>query len=653
MEDVNPSQSTEVEQPHQSANHNRPFFYVQPPSQPYLMYQWPVDPFGQYGFPGPAFPFGRPYMPPYQYMQYPGYVVPHAPMQPTDYRRMAPFFPSVSSYDLRFRQHFQQMSVHRETISSGAQTESGGPVSKVNLHVLQASEKSSPGKDSDAVVASTPVVISHAHEVEKLNCGEGKLESEVVTRPTEVKPDDALRPANFNDSAVYDAGSSLGRLEECVLSDVLPLDSSSIHEENLTGVKDDFRDVEKLSSPRQKMATDNICAVPGDGGESGWGSAEVRDSESHVSAVNEKSDSCDAKPPDLAQQVEDLHLKSPEPLVPASADYDLAYQILRLPCNKTTTGLVLQKEIDPMLYLDSAPTVLPSRRFSFGSSYPYSYYPQVAQERQSVLSPSLDELSSRDEMFSTDVEDDMMSGRVYVGGDELAVTGTVPTPSHKECGDEACSACAKMCACCGASLEDEDEEEDEEDVLLPEHCGDVEGVQETSHHGCDCDLEEEGLGTCETRKAAARLYLSRPMLPPGGRQAKNKTRKVPDGVEMSDQERGHIEELHGAAKVERLKVKGQKGSHPRSCVERQWRDDQPGDLMEKEVWTSSGSKRRSRSCRPTNGFQEKGRPAQRRPSGKMFIHQRSRRNEYDDNEEADASYCQRGRGSTKRRGTRY
>ncbi|XP_026857041.2 bucky ball [Electrophorus electricus] len=649
MEDVNPSQSTDVEQPHHSVNHNRPFFYVQPPSQPYFMYQWPMDPFGQYSFPGPAFPFGRPYVSPYQYMQYPGYVVPHAPMQPTDYRRMTPFIPSVASYDLRFRQHFQQMSVQRETTSSEAQTEAGDPVGKLlhSLGGLQASEEPSPVKDPDAMLASTPVITSHAHEVEKLNHAEGRLESEPVVQPAKVEPEDMARADNF-DSAVYDADSSPCCLEE--LSDVLPLDSSSLHEENQSRGKDDAQhDVEKPCLQRQKLPSDDVCGVPGNGGRSASCSAEVGDSESRVSAVNEKSDSCNAKPPELAERIQDLPLDSAEPLMQGSADYDLSYQILRLPCNKTTTGLVLQKDINPLVYLDSASTLLPPRRYSFGSAYPYSYYPQVAQERQSILSPSLDELSSRDDMFSTDVEDEMMSGHVYVGGSKLAETSGVPTRSAKEHRDDACSACAKTCACCGASLVDEDES-----VALPERYGEGEVAQELSNHECDCDLEEEALGTCESRNVSSRLYLSRPVLPPTGRQiTKHKVRKVQDGADLSDQEQGPVEELHAAAKVDRVKVKGQKGSHPRSYSEHQWRDCQPEHLMDKESWTSSGGKQRSRSCRPTNGLQEKGRPARRRPSCKMFIQQRSRRNEYDDNDEADTSYGQRGRGSIKRRGTRY
>lgn len=39
-----------------------------------------------------------------------------------------------------------------------------------------------------------------------------------------------------------------------------------------------------------------------------------------------------------------------------------------------------------------------------------------------------------------------------------------------------------------------------------------------------------------------------------------------------------------------------------------------------------------------------GRPSRRRPSCKTLAQQRPRRNEYDDHNEAELSYCQRGRG---------
>ncbi len=149
-----------------------------------------------------------------------------------------------------------------------------------------------------------------------------------------------------------------------------------------------------------------------------------------------------------------------EPLITFSEDFDLQYQILRLPCNKMTTGLSLEREIDPLVYFDSPTTLLPPQNYlsSVGSAYSYSYYPQVTQERQSVLSPSIDELSSRDEMFSTDVEDlDLVPGHVYVGGGRLAETSDMPVRSRKELlsVEKARPVCQKTCVCCGSSLQDE------------------------------------------------------------------------------------------------------------------------------------------------------------------------------------------------------
>ncbi|XP_072525580.1 bucky ball [Salminus brasiliensis] len=653
------SQSTDVEQPQQPVNHSRPFFYVQPPSQPYFMYQWPMDPFGQYGFPGPAFPFGRPCLPPYQYMQYPGYVVPHAPMQPTDYRRITPFYPSVASYDLHFRQHFQQMSVHRETMSSEAQTEPRDPASKLldSLDGSQACEKSGAVKESNMVLSSTPAVISYTHVVEKLNCGDAELALESASKLPKAGPDEGVKPLTLSDSAVYDAESSQGRLEECALSGVLPLDSSSIHEDRPTlGRDDQQQDMEMMCLETEKSDSNDASDVLGP-----KHSSEIHDSGTCVSERSEKSDLCEEKAQDQGKQVENVSLESVEvvePLLRPILDQDFPYQILRLPCNKATTGLVLQKEVNPLVYLDASSSLLPAKRYSFGSTYSYSYYPQVAQERQSVLSPSLDELSSRDEMFSTDVEDEIMPGQVYVGGGKLAETSAVSTRPEKEHGDnDSCSVCAKTCACCGASLPDEDE------TVLTEHYGyrEKDLAREMSDQDCECELEEDGEGpsACNSQKVALRQHASRHALPPCGRQAaKHKARKVQEGVELSELDQGRSrgeseEQLHAAAKAERVKVKGQKGGQSRPCLERQWREGRQGELLDQESWTNCSGKPRSRPCRPGNGLQEKGRPGRRRSSCKMFGQQRPRRNEYDDHDEAEFSYCQRGRGSMKRRGSRY
>ncbi|XP_036412754.1 LOW QUALITY PROTEIN: bucky ball [Colossoma macropomum] len=648
------SQSTDVEQPHHPVNHSRPFFYVQPPSQPYFMYQWPMDPFGQYGFPGPVFPLGRPFMAPYQYMQYPGYVVPHAPMQPTDYRRVTPLFPSVASYDLRFRQHFQQMSVHRDTTSSEAQTEPGDPVSKLadSLDGLQDNEKSGAVKESNVMLSSTPAIICYTQEVEKLNYGDAKPASELA----KAEQDEEVKPVTFCDSAVYDAESSPGRLEECALSGVLPLDSSSIHEEG-QGMDDQLRDTEMACLQSVKSDGNDSDVL---GNMKSLNLAEGQDSGACVSEISEKTYPFEVKASDQGKQAGNLSPKSVEvvePPVQTAMDNDLPYQILRLPCNKTTTGLVLQKEVNPLVYLDTATPPLPPKRHSLGNAYPYSYYPQVAQERQSVLSPSLDELSSRDEMFSTDMEDELMAGQVYIGGGKLAETSAVPTRSDEEHRDDACSVCAKTCACCGASLPDEDE------TILAERFSYLEKdvAQELSDQDCECELEERGQvpGTCESQTLVLRQQASRPALPPCGRQtAKHKTRKVQEGAELSEQDQGHGrgecgELLHPPAKADRVKGKGQKGGQSRSFSEHQCREGRQGDVLDQESWTSCSGKQKSRSHRPANGLQEKGRPGRRRSYCKMFAQQRPKRNEYDDNDEAEFSHYQRGRGSMKRRGTRY
>ncbi|XP_022534860.2 bucky ball [Astyanax mexicanus] len=653
MEEVNStSQATDVEQPQQEVNHTRPFFYVQPPSQPYFMYQWPMDPFGgQYGFPGPAFPFGRPCLPPYQYMQYPGYVVPHAPMQPTDCRRMTPLYPSVASYDLHFRQHFQQMSVHRETMSSEAQTEPGDSVSKLlnSLDGSKACEKSGAVKKCG--------VFSYTHVVEKLNCADAKLAMESASELSKAGQEEGVRPVTLNDSAVYDVESSQGRLEDCALSGVFPIGSSSVHEDKHTQERDgNQQETEQPCLDIEK--SDGIRASDVLGNKNCLGSSEGHDSGTCVSEINEKSDLCEEKALDQVENVPPEPAEVIDPLLQTTLEQEFSYQILHLPCNKSTTGLEIQKEVNPLVYVDAASSVLPTKAYSFSSVCSYSYCPQVAQERQSVLSPSLDELSSRDEMFSTDVEDEIMPGQVCVGVGKLAETSAAPTCPEKETGDDdSCSICAKTCACCGASLPDEDE------TNLTEHYGYLEKNVDRamSDQDCECELEQHGEGpsTCEPQNVVMRQHASRHALASCGRQAgKHKARKVQEGVEVSELDQGHgrgesEEQFHVTAKAERFKGKGQRGGQSRPCFEHQWREIRQGDLLDQEGWMNCSGKQRSRPCRQGNGLQEKGRPGRRRPSCKTFGQQRPRRNEYDDHDEAEFSYCQRGRGSMKRRGTRY
>ncbi|XP_052473047.1 bucky ball [Carassius gibelio] len=631
MEGINnTSQSMGVGQPHHPVNHTRPFFYVQPPSQPYYMYQWPMNPYGHYGFPGPSLQFGRPYVAPYQFMQYPGYVIPHAPMQPIDYRRINPHFPSVASYDLRVRHHYQHAGTHRETACSEVQTDPSDSVNKLldKIESLKASEQGG-DKGLNSVVSSTPDVV----QGDKLTCLNEDSKLELTSQ--EGKEDQVTRPTTYSDSA-YDAESSQGRLDECMLSDVLPLDSSSVHEKEDANVDNEQQSVPDETCCQNEKSTTNATGNV------------------FCSGVKDPADPTEdldlEKPGDeLVQNIASTDADVMEPLIKLSEEFDLSYQILRLPCNKTTTGLSLERTIDPLVYFDSPSMLLPPQNYlsSIGSAYSYSYYPPVTQERQSVLSPSIDELSSRDEMFSTDVEDlDLIPGHVYVGGGKLAETTDVPVSSRKELlsVDKTCPVCQKMCVCCGSSLQDEVGM-----CKVAEHSH-LER-DEASDQDCEYDLDADVRSNCESPRIPKRKSCSRHALPSCGHHcAKHRHRKLLcEGQESCGlHEQAHVhpkgecfEECGSLAKADK---RIQKGALCRPCIERKWRE---GVVSDQENWVSYGAK--PRSWRQVSGPQDQGRTPLRRPTCKT-VHQQRPRSEYD---ETQFTYCQRGRGALKKRGTRY
>lgn len=362
------------------------------------------------------------------------------------------------------------------------------------------------------MVSSTPALTPYTHEVEK------------------VSPQPARRPkkgADGADSAMYDE-SSQGGLEDCVLSHVLPLDGSSVHEQ--LREQDGRRNASVTSFHGKTNASDKDSDL-----------ADIQDSGAHVSESGEKSDLCEMTSVQSFQvkNVPAEPLGALQSLVQTTIDYDLPYQILRLPCDKTTTGLFLKDA-----YMNAAATLLPSKSYPLGSSYPYSFYPQVAPERQSILSPSLDELSSRDELFSTDVEDDPGPSQVHVDGDKLSETSGVPIGSDRDQNDS-CSVCANMCACCGASLPDEDE------ALEPSD----------QDYGCDLDTGDVSI-LGDAQRAASHQHFSRSSR--GQLVARPKNRKVlEEEMIQPDRGRGECGGLpHVAPKGER--VKGPKSAQARS-----------------------------------------------------------------------------------------
>ncbi|XP_014015329.2 bucky ball isoform X2 [Salmo salar] len=459
-------------------NHPRPFFYVQPASQPYYnMYhhQWHNmnNPYNHYTLPGSgSYPFGRPssYMSPYPYMQYPGqYIVPH--MHPVDYRCMydPPRFHPPLVHDPMFHQQQQQhysAQAQREVASSEAQTQSSDALYKLTdcLEKLQTNEKQGSEKELDSRV------VSQASGIFSSDNKEGKRE---------VGGDIIHSSHGASYAAVYDDESSrslgdLGLQEGWAVDsdEEPPLESSSDHEEDNPEMRHHAEDEDDYL---RSCSSENLCLL---------------------SAVSQSDDSPRPEDPDnqakegtsstegpLRPQSHCSNLLSPQSLpsplasdwqalehikhggetfdVPDGSlcelDVDLSYQILCLPFDKVFTASALQKDISAssssaLLCEDLQASLSSGRSLATSSTTPVRHHhychPQTAHERLSVLCSSLDELSSRDEMFSTDLEDaDVFPGcSVYAGGRFSADLGEADVK-------EVCPQSKKlMCVCCGSSL---------------------------------------------------------------------------------------------------------------------------------------------------------------------------------------------------------
>ncbi|XP_031652737.1 uncharacterized protein LOC109908845 isoform X3 [Oncorhynchus kisutch] len=479
-------------------NHQRPFFYVQPASQPYYnMYhhhnQWQNmnNPYNHYTLPGSgSYPFGRPssYMSPYPYMQYPGqYIVPH--IHPVDYRCMydPPRFHPPPLHDPMFRHQQQQQhysaqaqrevacseaqaqrevacseaQAQREVACSEAQTQSSDALNK-----LQTNEKQGSEKELDSGVVSQ---------------ASGIFSSENKERKREVGGDrHSSRGASY--AAVYDGDSSrslgdLGLQEGWAVDsdEEPPLDSSSVQEEDIQDTRHHAAD-ESLHS----HSSENLCLLsaisqsddsprPEDPDNQAEEGSANPDSTSSTEALLRPRSHCSnllspqSLPSPLASDWKALeHMKHGGETfdVPDGSlcelDVDLSYQILCLPFDKVFTASALQKDVSTSssvaLRCEDLQASL-SSSLATSSTTPvrhHHYYcqPQTAHERLSVLCSSLDELSSRDEMFSTDLEDvDAFPGcSVYARGRFSADLGEAEVK-------EVCPQSKKlMCVCCGSSL---------------------------------------------------------------------------------------------------------------------------------------------------------------------------------------------------------
>lgn len=372
-------------------------------------------------------------MHPYQYLQYPGLVFPHAPIYPMDHRRMfEPRFHAPPWSDMPRQQHYAQPQSRRETTCSEAQTEPTDAISKLIecLDKIQGRELQGAERELDSGVASqTSGMFSPSEQKKSEEQGDilpsapdcSRLESSALT---------------YSDStvAVYDAESSQRSLDALSpqgcwsggLEEELPLDSSSVHEECSYVVQPA---TDEHFSPLEK--------------------AEVTDIQSDTSVTDPSIPKCGGEEllrADLvssssftSNQAAQSSAKGGERVLKTERQtVDQNYQILKLPFkNIVTPG-------------DAGASHLSSP----AAPYYYNYLSMHAtHERMSVLSPSLDELSSRDEMFSTDLDDaDLFPKHVYAGRRLAEVVRKSPKAADEV--EEVWLQGSKrfMCACCGKNL---------------------------------------------------------------------------------------------------------------------------------------------------------------------------------------------------------
>ncbi|KAL4631027.1 hypothetical protein GN956_G15265 [Arapaima gigas] len=683
MEEVsNSPQAMGSGQPQQHpVHHTRPFFYVQQPSQPYYMYPWHVNnPYGHYGFPGSGLPFGRPYMAPYAYMQYPGYVVPHAPIQPIDYRRMFnTYFPSAVACDTRFRSSHIRM--RRETACSEAQTEPSDAVNKLikTLDKLVTRE----------VINSKADVASGVSQ-DSGTClpGDGRKcdGQELQPKPTNVMESDTplpppIVPSGDSCTAVYKEESTLSpheklaQQERCVTPEsVLPLDGSLVCEAvGLHSVVLDRQGNVRLE-PQVPCGVNILCEVT-------LGHAflprAAQDSEGPVKQSTDPAQpSTHCLPEEAAEPRSD---ETSETFLPASAGScvgdeppvdieELPYQILRLPFDKVSPVGLLQKD-SPLWCVDQLSSFIQPASYlsSLGNGY-YSYYPQTVQERQSVLSPSLDEMSSRDEVFSTDLEDmDLIPGHVYLG-DGRPADGTGETQDPNVDGDfenfsssEECSVCSrKTCATCGSALSRKTKWSQvySPKVYEPQEKEDTE--EEAVGENDDCETEQNA---CELLRAplTKQSHPKRNIQPRCGRQASRQKFKKghcevqehPACLEVVDQGSKSL----GACCEEHLvmvRAEKYKGQEPRNIQSRPSLDEQQNEgavASDQESWESCCVKGRQKLRKPYPSLRGQEKPPRRKASCKTLGPKKSRRKDRDDNG-GEFPHFHRGRGSTTRRGDR-
>ncbi|KAI5619681.1 bucky ball [Silurus asotus] len=357
-EEAEPSKPSQPMLGERSGSHPRPFFYVQPAGQPFYTYQWHMNqPYSQHGFPGSAFHFGRPYMLPYSYLQYPGYILPHTAMHPVDYRRIHErHFQHAPGCEATLRQYQHGQMVPRETTCVGAQTDPSEALNKLMecLDQLRASDS------SQTSGSLSPLTKEQMCEEESGSMGKK------VTSNSNMAEDDRDTTCSRVEHVTQEEESSLASGNE-EKNEVVYQDCSESHSDSQSANE---------KNPNEKVQDEK---------EMEWKGCLISRPSSQSSPACSSS----------TRKAEDQSA--------IQKAQDISCCILHLPFEKVLSSGVYGASI-------SSP--------SLGSPLNYTYRPpQLAHERVSVLSPSLDELSSHDELISTDIDDiDLFPTRIYTRG---------------------------------------------------------------------------------------------------------------------------------------------------------------------------------------------------------------------------------------------
>ncbi|XP_041823437.1 bucky ball-like isoform X2 [Melanotaenia boesemani] len=407
--------------------HPRPFFYVQPASQPYYL-QWQLNnPYSHYGLPG-GFNIGRPCMHPYPFVPFPGFVLPHAPIYPMDYRRMfEPRFHPPSWGDMPRQQYHSQPYGRRETSCSEAQTDPSEAIAKLIecLDKIRTTELQAAERELDSGIASQASTVFSPEEKKNEEQGHSlpsALQDSCLETPAVTLSDTAVIYDESNE-VILDPQSP----NECWtggLEEELPVDSSSVHEE--------------CPELEQSASDQNMGPLE----------KEVTDIQSNISVTNSSISRCDAE-----ESTQTLSFPSSQTaLKEAKSSYKVAKAGHHCDDAKADqTCHVLKLPFDNVLTPGAAGA---DHLSSQAAPYYYNYLSmQTTHERMSVLSPSLDELSSRDEMFSTDLDDtDLLPKHGYTGRRHAEVMSR--SSQAAEDVEELWLPDSKRfaCACCGKYL---------------------------------------------------------------------------------------------------------------------------------------------------------------------------------------------------------